>query len=83
MAPVYPPGSVPHYVSSAGIYPNQASLFQSGGEAQVSSTTYNPSQLVAFNAHTAGPMQAATSVTHSGQGPPPAYQEKEQLGHAS
>ena len=66
MAPVYPPGSVPHYVSSAGIYPNQS----------VVSTTYYPNQVVATEASTAGLMHGATSVTYSSQGPPPAYQEK-------
>ena len=70
MAPVFPPGSVPHYVSLAGIYPNQAGLSQSGGEAQVSSTTFYPNQVL-------------HSVTYSGQGPPPAYQEKKQPGLAS
>ena len=76
MAPVYPPGSVPDYVSSAGIYPNQAGVSQSGGGALVSSTAY-PNQVVAAEASTAGTMQGATSVTYSNQGPPPAYEEKE------
>ena len=77
MAPVYPPGSVPDYVSSAGIYPNQAGVSQSGGGALVSSTAYYPNQVVAAEASTAGTMQGATSVTYSNQGPPPAYEEKE------
>ena len=76
MAPAYPPGSAPHYVSSAGFYPNHAGVSQSVGGAQVSSTTYYPNQVVATEASTTGPMQGATMVTYSSQEPPPAYQEK-------
>ena len=83
MASAYPPGSVPHFVSCAGMYPNQSGVSQCGGAGQVSSTSYYPDQVIATEAKTTRPMQGATSVTYSGQGPPPAYPEKEQLGHAS
>ena len=83
MAPAYPPGSVPHYFSSGVIYPNQAGFSQSGGGAHVSSTMHYPNQLLATEASTVGAMQSGASVTYSSQAPPPAYQEKEQPGHAS
>ena len=54
------------------------SLSQNGGGAELSSTPY---QVAAAEARTAGPMQGAISVTYSGHESPPAYQEKEQLGH--
>ena len=79
----FPPGSNAQYASSAGIYPNQTGLSQSRGGAQLSSTTYYPNQVVATEARTAAPMQGATSVTYSGHGLPPAYQEQEPPGHAS
>ena len=79
----YPPGSVPHYVSHAEIYPSQAGFSQNGGRVHVSSTMYHPNQVVATEASTAGPMKSSTSVTYSSQGPPPTYQEKEQPGHES
>ena len=73
MAPANPPGRIPHYVSPAGNYPNQAGVAQSGGGTQVSSTTYYPNQAVATDASTPRPMQRATSVTYSTYEPPPAY----------
>ena len=82
MAFVYPPGSVSHYDSSAGTYPNQADLSQSGGEAQVPSKKCYPSSVVATEASTAGLTQGTSSVTCSGQGSPPAYQEKGQPDNA-
>ena len=79
MVPAYPPGSVPHYVSSAGNYPNHAIVSQTGGGAQaVASAPYYPNQVVATQASTAGELQGATTVVYSSQGPPPAYEEKEQ-----
>ena len=56
---------------------------QSGGRAQVSLTMCHPNHLVATEGSAAGPMQSATSVTYSSQGPPPTYQEKEQHSHLS
>ena len=69
--------------SSAGIYPSQTGVSQSGGRAQVSLTMCHPNHLVATEGSAAGPMQSATSVTYSSQGPPPTYQEKEQHSHLS
>ena len=40
MAPAYSPGRFPHYISYSGDYPNQAVVSQSGGGAQVVSTTH-------------------------------------------
>ena len=68
---VYPHSSIPHYVSSAGGHPNQASVSQSGGEAHVSWTTNYTNKVVAPKASTAEPVSVATSVTYSGQEPPP------------
>ena len=80
MVPTYPSGSISHYVSPAGNYPNQAAVSQTGGGAQVvSSEPYYPSQVVvATQASAAAELQGATSVECSSQGPPPAYEEKEQ-----
>ena len=68
MAFVYPPGSVSHYDSSAGTYPNQADLSQSGGEAQVPSKKCYPSSVVATEASTAGLTQGTSSVTSQARG---------------
>ena len=84
MAPAYPPGSIPHYVSYAGNYPNQAVASQTGGRAQVvSSTPCHADQEVAIDGTAAVSVQGPTSVTYSSQGQPPAYQEKQQPFHAS
>ena len=83
MTPAYPPGSVLHYVSSTEVCPNQSGVSLTGGGTQVSSTSYYPNQGVTTEARTAGPLQGATSVTYSVQGPPPKYEEKKELGHAS
>ena len=84
MAPSYPPGSFPHYVLYAGNNQNQAVVWQSGGGAQVvSSTPYHANQVVSTEASAAGSVQDTTSVTNSGQEPPPAYQERQQPFHAS
>ena len=82
MAFVYPPGSVSHYDSSAGTYPNQADLFQSGGKAQVPSKNCYPDSVVATETSTAELTQGTSSVTYSVQGSPPAYQEKGQPDNA-
>lgn len=84
MVPTYPSGSISHYVSPAGNYPNQAAVSQTGGGAQVvSSEPYYPSQVVATQASAAAELQGATSVECSSQGPPPAYGEKEQFVNIS
>ena len=84
MAPAYSPGSIPHYVSYAGNYPNQAVVSQTGRPAQVvSSTTCHADQEVAIDGTAAVSVQGPTSVTYSAQGQPPAYQEKQQPLHAS
>ena len=83
MTPVYPPGSVPDYVLSTSVCPNQSGVSVSGGGTQVSSLSYHPNQGVATEARTAGPMQSATNITYSVQGPPAKYEKKEELGHAS
>ena len=67
---VYPHSSIPHYVSSAGSYPNQASVSQSGGGAHVSWTTNYTNKVVAIKASVAGSVSVATSITYLGQGPP-------------
>ena len=79
MAPAYPPGSFPHYVSYAGDYPNQTVVSQSGGGAQVvSSTPCHANQVLSTEASAAGAVQDTASVTYAGQEPPPAYQERQQ-----
>ena len=84
MVPTYPSGSISHYVSPAGNYPNQAAVSQTGGGAQVvSSEPYYPSQVVATQASAAAELQGATSVECSSQGPPPAYEEKERCVNTS
>ena len=83
MTPAYPPGSVPDYVLSTGVCPNQSGVSVNVGGTQVSSLSYYPNQGVATEARTAGPMQGATNVIYSVQGPPPKYEKKEELGHAS
>ena len=84
MVPTYPSGSISHYVSPAGNYPNQASVLQTGGGAQVvSSAPYYPSQVVSTQASAAAELKGATSVACSSQGPPPSYEEKEQRVNTS
>ena len=78
IAPAYPP-AYPHYVSYAGDYSNQTVVSQSGGEAQVvSSTPCHANQVVSTEASAAGAVQDTASVTYSRQEPPPAYQERQQ-----
>ena len=84
MATAYPPGITPHYVSYAGNYPSQASISQPGGGAHInSSTPCHANQVAATETSETGSVQSTASVTYSGQGPLPAYQEKQQPVHAS
>ena len=84
MVPTYPSGSISHYVSPARSYPNQAVASQTAGGVQViSSVPYYPNQAVATQASAAAEFQGAASVTYSSQGPPPAYEGKEQCVNTS
>ena len=84
LAPAYPPGNFPCYVSYAGNHPNQPVVSQSGGGAQViSSTPSHVNQVVSTNASATRAVQDTASVTYSDQEPPPAYQERQQPFHAS
>ena len=82
--PAYPPESVPHYVSYPENYPNQAVVSHTvGGAHTVFSTPCHANQVVATVASATSSLQGTASVTYSGQGPPPAYQEKQQPAQAS
>ena len=74
LAPAYPPGN----------FPNQTVVSQSGGGAQViSSTPSHANRVVSTNASAARAVQDTASFTYSDQEPPPAYQERQQPFHAS
>ena len=74
MVTTFPSGSISHYVSSTGNYPNQAVVSQTGGGAQVVSLApYCLNQVISTQASAAAKWQGAASVTYSNQGPPPEY----------